>query len=642
MRLCVFLSLLALNLHLEVLANGIANRYFLEKQRFLLEILHHVHEPLMNEQWRLLGKQLVTDKEQYVVYNEHMTRFYEDFNLGKLLHRNVRYNTIYADHYRQMLGLYHFFYNARDWYTLWQNISWARVHVHPVIFVQALTQLILKREDYQALIMPKIYELWPESYHDDVTVRNARNFNFANWIRYVNVTDVEEIHPQKLEPFDVEGDLRGTIEWFQAMAEVNILRINQQKSRNKLEHLLEDIDWQSYWYNVNMGVVLTAKSSDQLREWCYYQLSQILARYKLERYGQKLAYKRLTQNQKAQFIIKKISELEAKVGDAISFRSIQLTNGSRINLKENNNWLIGLEELFPYDWTQLAVEKAVQPNILLDIRTIVRSEDFYYYAERLLDSYRWYRQVFQPNNQKTFIPSDLRIDDVQISPLITYDQPVDVDISNILSAKHFYLVGQFVWPFTLQHRQSRLQHKDFSYNLLISSNKTQSTIFRVFLTTSERGNIQREPFYQLDSFLTVIYPGLNRITRESKEFKGLAGDHISYTELYHFVKLAEREEFDFPLNISTPNCGFPRRLILPRGGSGNPLKLRILIVATVYDFRARQENELNCDFSKGVSRWDELPLGYPFERFLEDDALAAEIFGDHVYWKDVDILHENH
>jgi len=45
----------------------LGNRYFLEKQRFLLEILHHVHEPLMNQQWRSLGEHLVTDKEQYVV-----------------------------------------------------------------------------------------------------------------------------------------------------------------------------------------------------------------------------------------------------------------------------------------------------------------------------------------------------------------------------------------------------------------------------------------------------------------------------------------------------------------------------------------------------------------------------------------------
>nr|XP_016926729.2 larval serum protein 1 beta chain [Drosophila suzukii] len=611
----------------------------------------------MNQQWRSLGEHLVTDKEQYVVYNDHMTGFYKAFNLGKLLNRNEYYNPLNADHYQQTLGLYHFFYNARDWYTLWQNICWARVHLNPRIFVQALTQIILKREDYQALIMPKIYELWPETYHDDITVRKARNFNFANWIRYENISDIEEIYPQKMEPSSLEGGLRNSLEWFQAMGDVNILRMKQQKRKNKLQHLLEDIGWQSYWYNLNMGIVLTTEKSDQLQEWCYYQLSQILARYKLERYGQKLSYTKLTpvrniqkknrsfkesSSKTTQIIMEYLKEFEERVGDAISFRSFQLSNGSYINLEEKDNWLIGLGELFPYDWTKLTTEEHMQPELLLDIRTSLRSEDFYYYAERVLQSYRWYRQVFQPPNQKMFIPSDLRIDDLQISPLITYDQPVDVDLSNILHARHFYLAGQFVWPFTLQQRQFRLQHKDFHYSLQVSSNKTQSTIFRIFLTTPGQGSILREPFYQLDSFLTVIYPGLNRITRKSKEFGGLIGDHISYTELHQFVKLAEREEYDFPLNISTSNCGFPRRLILPRGGSGNPLKIRLLIMATVYDFKARQGDELNCDFSKGISRWDELPLAYPFERILEDDTQAVEISGDHVYWKDVNILHEDY
>ncbi|XP_017071955.2 larval serum protein 1 alpha chain [Drosophila eugracilis] len=655
MRFCSLLSLLSLNIYLEVFANGKGNRYFLEKQRFLLEILHHVDEPLMNEQWRLLGQQLVTDKEQYVVYNDHMVEFYKDFALGKLLPRNKYYNPLYADHYQQTLGLYHFFYNTRDWYTLWQNICWARVHINPGVFVQALTQVIFKREDYQALIMAKIYELWPEAYHDDVTIGKARKFNFANWIRYDNISDIEEVHPQKLEPLSLEGDLRNSLEWFQAMADVNILRMRHQKVGHRLQHLLGDIGWQSYWYNLNMGVALT-EDSDQLQEWCYYQLSQILARYKLERYGQHLSYKRLTlekdsQKHKQRFreesskttriINKKLKELEARVGDAITFRGFQLANGSYINLKDNNNWLIGLKELFPYDWSKLNIEKSTEPELLLDLRTSLRSENFYYYAERLLQSYRWYRQAFKPTNHEMFIPSDFRIDDIQISPLITYDEPVDVDLSNILHAKHFYLAGQFVWPFTLQQRQLRLQHRDFTYKLQISSNKTQSTIFRTFLTTAEHGKIFGEPFYQLDSFLTVIYPGVNRISRPSKDFRGLTGDHISYTELHQFVRLAEREEYDFPLNISTPNCGFPRRLILPRGGKGNPLKMRLLIVATVYDFKAHEGNELNCDFTKGVSRWDELPLAYPFERILEDDSQAVEISGDHVYWKDVEILHED-
>ncbi|KAH8252022.1 hypothetical protein KR038_006820, partial [Drosophila bunnanda] len=634
----------------------LGNRYYLEKQQFLLEILNHVSEPLMNEQWRLLGQQLVTDKEQYVVYNERMTRFHDAFKLGKLLPREASYNPLNADHYEQTLGLYTFFYNTRDWYTLWQNICWARMYINPGIFVQALMQVLLKREDYQALIMPKVYELWPESYHDAVTVSEARKFNFANfWSIQENEQDIiEEVHPQEMEPFALEGGpLRNSQEWLQAMADVNILRMKEkpQQSRNKLKHLLEDIGWQSYWYYLNMGIVLAKEESqDQLQEWWYYQLSQILARYKLERYGQQLPYKKLSLDNDNYKITKIFDEylkkLESLVDEAIASRSYIQANGSFINLDVENNWLIGLRELFPYDWTQFVYEDAeFKPQLLLDPRTSLRSEYFYYFAERLLHCYYWYRQAFQSNNiRKSYIPKDLSITDVEISPLITYDQPVDVDLSNLLHEKHFYIAGQFMWPFTLHKRQYRLQQMDFSYTLDVSSNnRTQSVIFRTFLTTSVTGSVHREPFYHLDSFLTVLYPGLNRITRESKEFNGLIGDHISLTELYKFVKLAERDDYyEFPMNISTPNCGFPRRLILPRGGQGNPVRMRLMIVATSYDFKACQGNELNCDFSKGISRWDELPLGYPFDKLMaEDSSRDSEIFGEYAYWKEVEIVHED-
>ncbi|XP_070135475.1 larval serum protein 1 beta chain [Drosophila bipectinata] len=639
------------------------NRYYLEKEQFLIEILHHVHEPLMNDQWRLLGEQLVTDKDQYVIFNDRMTAFLEAFSMGKLLDQKAYYNPLYEDHYQQTLGLYNFFYNTRDWYTLWQNICWARLHMNPGLFVQALTQVLLKRDDYQPLIMPKIYELWPESFLDMQTVREARNFNFANWIREGNMTDFKEVHPLEMEPLEVDGDLRNTPEWLKAMAGVTIFRMKQRPSGNKLGYLVEDVDWLAYWYYLNTGINLVEDKSDQFQEWWYYQLGQILARYKLERYGQKMSYERLQfikdernsqliswqnlrfspENQKTTNDINDYLErLESMVNEAITSQSLLLKNGTFIDLSINNNWLIGLKELFPYEWTQFQMDTANQPQLLLDLRTALRSENFYYYADRLLQLYRCYNEHFQPSTERSFIPTNLKINDVKVSPLITFDQPVDIDLSNLLHTRHFHFGGQFLWPFTLQQRQFRLQQKDFSYTLQVSSNITKSTIFKIYLTIPEGKSINRQPFYLLDSFLTMIYQGDNRITRNSLDFKGFVGDHISLTELNQFVKLAQNEEFDFPLNISTANCGFPRRLILPRGGLGNPLKMRLFIVATSYDFKAQQGNELNCDITKGISRWDELPLGYPFERYLEEDHQAEEVFGSHVLWKDVEIWHEDH
>ncbi|XP_017139268.1 larval serum protein 1 gamma chain [Drosophila miranda] len=667
-----FMGCVCLELYggLAVSAGGIGNRYFLEKQRFLLEILHHVHEPLLNDQWRSLGERLVSDKTQYVVYNDQMADFYEAFSRGRLVPREVYYNALYPEHHRQSLGLYYFFYHTRDWITLWQNICWARVHVNPGLFVQALTQVLLKREDYQALVMPKIYELWPESYHHAVTVRSAQNFNFANWIRQQNTftsqlqQEVQQILPQELQPIRLEGNLRSSTKWFEAMADVRILRLTEhQRGQNRIQHLTEDIGWQSYWYYINMGIAQTENGSLELQEWWYSQLGQLLARYKLERYGQQLAYKHFTLldaanmgtphlltwlNQRFRLVTptttKKVTEaletLETNVAEAISTGRYMLANGSSIDLEAGDNWRIGLSQLFPFDMTKLQMESASEPQLLLDLCTSVRSPDFYYYAERVLRSYRWYRQALQHNIKGSVRPTDLRIEAMDITPLITYDEPVDVDLSNLLHARHFHFDGHFMWPFTLQQRQYRLQQEPFSFSLQISSNKTQSIIIRLFLTTAENGgSVNREPFYQLDSFLTVLYEGVNRITRDSRDISGLIGDHISLTELHQYVRLAEQEEFDFPLNISTPNCGFPRRLILPRGGRRNPLQMRLLIVATVYDFKARQANELNCDFSKGVSRWDELPLGYPFERYLEEEDEVERLVGDHTFWQPVEINH---
>ncbi|XP_022208252.2 larval serum protein 1 gamma chain [Drosophila obscura] len=672
MRFLYLLSLIGfLWLHLNgVSAGGIANRYFLEKQRFLLEILHHLHEPLLNDQWRSLGEHLVSDKTQYVVYNDQMADFYEALSRGRLVPREVYFNPQFPKHYQQSLGLFYFFYHTRDWITLWQNICWARVHVNPGLFLHALSQVLLKREDYQALVMPKIYELWPESYHNEATVRSARNFNFANWIRQQNaftnqLQEVQQILPQELQPIWLEGNLRSSTKWFEAMADVHILRLTEpQRGQHSLQQLIDDIGWQSYWYYINMGIAQTENSSQELQEWWYNQLGQLLARYKLERYAQQLPYKHLTLlkednrstphlltwlNQRFRQVTlsttKKVTEalqtLETNVAEAIFSRRYMLTNGSTIDLEAADNWRIGLRELFPFDLTQLQTESASEPQLLLDLRTSLRSPDFYYYAERLLRSYRWYRQALQPTLKSSVRPTDLRIDAMEITPLITYDEPVDVDLSNLLHARHFNYDGHFMWPFTLQQRQYRLQQEPFSFSLQVTSNKTQSIIIRLFLTTAENGSgsVNREPFYQLDSFLTVLYEGVNRITRDSRQISGLIGDHISLTELHQYVRLAEQEDFDFPLNISTPNCGFPRRLILPRGGRQKPLRLRLLIVATVYDFKARQANELNCDFSKGVSRWDELPLGYPFERYLEQETEAEHLLGDHSFWQPVEITH---
>ncbi|KRF98976.1 uncharacterized protein Dwil_GK26929, partial [Drosophila willistoni] len=262
------------------------NVYFIEKQRFLLEILHHVHEPLLNRKWLILGQHLITDKTEYVLYNEEMRKFYESYTMGRLVPKDIFYSSQHPEHYEQTLGLYYYFYNTRDWSTLRQNICWARVHVNAGLFLHVLTLTLFKREDYRPLIMPKIYEILPEVYYHEVTVQKALNFNFANWFREQgNLSDIIEILPK-------EG--RNGENWFEAMSEMHFLRLNvNSKAHTQVKYLTEDIGWLSYWYYINMGVAQSETNLQQVHEFWYCQLRQLLSRYKLELYGQQLEYRNL-------------------------------------------------------------------------------------------------------------------------------------------------------------------------------------------------------------------------------------------------------------------------------------------------------------------------------------------------------------
>ncbi|XP_030569258.1 larval serum protein 1 alpha chain [Drosophila novamexicana] len=653
--------------HNEAIFPGnIANQYYLNKQRFMLEILHHVQEPLLHEQWIALGQQIVSDKSQYVHYNDHMRQFYQYLSTGRLLPRDVYYNPQQPEHYRETLGLFHFFYNTREWSTLMQNICWARLHVNPALFLHALMQTMLKREDYQPLIMPKIYELLPAPYHSERVVREASKFNYINWIRQHlmgsgNESHVQLVLPKRLLPTNMTGDLRGsTSKWSEAMSEVQVLSLTATNlAEQKLGHLIEDHGWLAYWYYINMGVTLQQQQPEtaRIRDWWYWRLGQILARYKLERYGQRMEYKRLSMQEQGKYhwltwqsqryqpeseatrqhLTDLLHQLQLDVEQSIATQSYRLSNGTVLDLRKDQNWLLGLDELFPYDLSQLQLPFAGQSQQLLELHTMLREPNFYSYADRLIRAYRSYRTEFQPSYHQSVRPIGMSIQEVLVDPLITFDEPVDVDLSNVLHARNFFYEKHFMWPHSLQARRHRLQQQPFAITFHLESNRTQSVILRTYLTTSG-GAINEEPFYQLDSFLTILYKGNNTIRRASRDFLGNIGDHISFTELYHYLSLAEQEQYDFPLNITTPSCGFPRRLILPRGGTAKPLSMRLLILATPYTYKARQGQEMYCDFGDGISSWDELPHGYPFERFVE----PLELLGSHTFWQAVELQHKGY
>jgi hypothetical protein len=222
---------------------------------------------------------------------------------------------------------------------------------------------------------------------------------------------------------------------------------------------------------------------------------------------------------------------------------------------------------------------------------------------------------------------------------------VDFDVTNLLNDKMRFVDGKFVWDKTLLGRQIRLNHKPFTFEFKIESEKTNKVVIHSFLGPKfdEFGRIltlteNRENFFELDAFIYDLVSGKNIIKRNSNDFYWTVKDRTTYTELYHYVMLAYDGKYDLPLDISEPHCGFPDRLLLPRGWKkGMPMQLFFMVTPYEADYElfSTYDYTYSCGIGSGVRHIDNKPFYYPFNRVIDEN----EFFVPNMYFKDIEIYH---
>ncbi|KAI8117666.1 Arylphorin subunit A4 [Lucilia cuprina] len=253
------------------------------------------------------------------------------------------------------------------------------------------------------------------------------------------------------------------------------------------------------------------------------------------------------------------------------------------------------------------------------------------------------------NNRPFFIPHEellfpgVTIKDVKVSELVTFFDLVDFDVTNLLNDEMTFVDGKFVWDKTLLARQMRLNHKPFEFDFTIESDKSHKVVIRTFLGPKydEFGRVislteNRENFMEIDSFIYTLKSGVNEFKRLSKDFYWTVEDRTSYTELYKYVMLAFEGKYDFPLDISEPHCGFPDRLVLPRGWyKGMPMQFFFYVTpySASYEHLSTFDYTYSCGIGSGVRYVDEMPFGYPFDREIDE----YEFFVPNMYFKDMKI-----
>ncbi|XP_073843988.1 arylphorin subunit A4-like [Musca autumnalis] len=735
MKFIIALCLLAGGLSYSVDANTrVVNKYadndFLVKQKFLFEIVYRVEDPLMFEEYIKLGKTFTYDKDDYKFSekpSEYMEKYYEAYKRGVTLPKGEFFGSLVPTHFEQMYGLFEFFYYAKNWNVFQRNVCWGRLHANEGMFVQALTLALNSRDDAQGLMLPAIYEIFPQQFFTSNFIYKAEKFNYDVWNNYImyekeykdflykdyskyfkEFNNYEYFYTKDFKTWqwwklmglgenwysedhsimrDNMGKFNNDSKYVDTMKDVKKLYMPVDYTRNvnfinkesALSYFTEDVEWNSFWYYFNMNYfpLLDDKQIDSKNErraeYFFFVLKQLLARFNWERLShgfaetpdfsfcnevennydpQLVSYNgigyscRNNYNSYGKFdTIYDIVNFFKDIEEVISQDHSKINNGKVNQYRPDKDdiyfrtlWYIYAHR---YNVDTASTDVHIHPNIFMNYETMMRDPLYYKIYKKVTDMFMEFYEYNEPYTYNDLYFPGVEIEGVNVTDMVSYFDIYDFDVTNLMNDGMTFVDGKFVWDKMLMGRQMRLNHKDFELEYTIKSDKKEKVVVSAFLGPKfdEYDRVlplekNRKNFVQIDEFLYELNSGINTIKRNSKDFYWTTDDRMTYTELYKLVTAAYEGNYEFPLDYVKPHCGFPDRLLLPRGSEkGMPMQLLFF----VYPYTGNNGPSFDNNYSCGIGHIDNMPFGYPLDRQIDE----YNFFVPNIYFKDVKIIHED-
>uniref|UniRef100_A0AAG5CS79 Hexamerin A n=1 Tax=Anopheles atroparvus TaxID=41427 RepID=A0AAG5CS79_ANOAO len=657
-----------------------ADKPFLTKQKAILEIFQHVHQPELHTH-------LWEEQKQFdlAAYKEHFTKpqvveeFLRFYKHGLLPMEEIF--SLYNEYHReQAVALFHLFYYAKDWDAFYKTMVWARFHVNEGMFVYAVTVAVLHRADMQGIVLPAPYEIYPFYFFNDVVISKAQRYKMQGFYGMKKADGVYSAYvPSNYTGYYVHSNPEQRVSYF-----------------------MEDIGLNAYYYYFHadyptwMGGEEYGLYKDRRGEFYLYQHQQFLARYYLERLSNDLGtiptfswYEPITtgyypslryyngvpfpvrENHHNAYaekheIVQEITDYERRLMEAIDYGFIILTDGTLVNIttpsgveylgnliQSNGDsvnqrfygYLEKVAKFFLGGSFEMYNEFRAVPSVLERYETAMRDPLFYQFFKRIIGFYYRFQDTLPSYKYDEINFPGVKLGPVEMDKLVTYFDNFDADITNAVDVevfdegtmkagemKKFGKMAHYQGEdFVLYARMPRLNHLPFTFKLNVVSDKPQKAIVTVFLGPKydQYGNAygvnaNRENFFQLDHFLVDLVAGDNVIARNSQDFSWFVKDRTTYFELYKQVMQAFTGDYKFPLDMSEAHCGFPARLMLPKGKKGGmPFQFFFMIApyhAPKVERFTGYESTVSCGVGSGARYLDTLPFGYPFDRKINEAA----------------------
>lgn len=278
--------------------------------------------------------------------------------------------------------------------------------------------------------------------------------------------------------------------------------------------------------------------------------------------------------------------------------------------------------------------------------TSMRDPMFYVFYKRISLFY----DAFM-NTQPKYTKSDLAFEGVkfvsaEVDKLLTYFDTFTADVTNVIDVVKD-TKDNIKSDVYFKAQVPRLNHWPFKVNMKVTSNKAQKAVMMMFIGPKydSFGNVlsfneNRNNFWELDRWVVDMVEGENSFERKSSDFSWFVKDRTTYFDLYKSLMTAINGGEPFPLDMSEAHCGFPSRLMLPRGRVGGyPVQFFFMLMPYHDTEPARFtgfDETISCGIGSGTRYLDNMPFGFPFNRRFEYHFIPY----DNMYFYDTFVYHK--
>lgn len=150
----------------------VADKDFLVKQKQIFDVFRYIfNEEIHNDYYKTAMDYKIDAMADKYTNKEAVKDFMYWYRKGFLGYHDIYYQ-LQREHKTQMFAVFKMFYYAQDYETFFNTLVWARFHIHPMMFIDAVHMAVFHRDDLAGFILPAMYELNPYMYFKNHVIKD--------------------------------------------------------------------------------------------------------------------------------------------------------------------------------------------------------------------------------------------------------------------------------------------------------------------------------------------------------------------------------------------------------------------------------------------------------------------------------------